>query len=458
MSLYTHFLRSLALPVGETIAGYGQVMPYLRGLEASQWWSPEHVRQLQNQKLRRLIAHVYTNVPFYRDVMDERGLKPDDIQTTDDLPLLPIVDKSVINRHYQDALRDHSLPHDQLIPAASSGSTAERLHYWTTKTQKAKKWAGLFRWWEMAGYRFGDRYTTFTMAGNRGLRGFPLLDKLEWMMLRHRWLPAQNLAEDVLAAHARQLAHDRPSMLRSYASTLYYLAAYMNREELSVSVPVVMSTGEMLTAHMRETIEHAFRPGRVFDEYGGDGMQIACECDHHTGLHINAESYVIEIVRDGRRVPAGELGEVVLTNLEATAVPFLRYNIRDVACLDPTPCPCGRGLPRLGHLEGRLTDLFLTADGHWLSAHQFTGFFASRLPSVRAFQVIQRQVDDVLVRLVVDESFGQAQRRLIDETFRGFMGPDLRCTLELVDAIPTTPAGKRRFFISEVITGTESEA
>lgn len=458
MSLYTRFLRSLALPAGAAIAGYGDVLPYLRQLETSQWWSWEQLRELQNQKLRRLIAHVYANVPFYRQLMDERGLRPDDIRTTDDLPLLPIIDKSTINRGYQQALRDHSIPQKQLIYAASSGSTAERLHYWTTKSQKAKKWAGLFRWWEMAGYRFGDRYTTFTMAGNRGLRGIPLLDKLEWAMLRHRWLPAQNLAEDVLASHARQLALDRPSMLRSYASTLYYLAAYMNREGSNVPVPVVMSTGEMLTGHMRETIEHAFRPGRVFDEYGGDGMQIACECEQHRGLHINAESYVIEIVREGRRVPDGELGEVVLTNLEATAVPFLRYNIRDVASLDPSPCACGRGLPRLGHLEGRLTDLFLTADGHWLSAHQFTGFFARSLPSVRAFQVVQRQVDDILVRLVVDESFGEAERRLIDETFRSFMGPDIRCTLELVDAIPTTPAGKRRFFISEVITGTGSQA
>ena len=139
MPVYHRFLRNLALPLGSRIAGYGEVLPYLRQLEASQWWSPEQLRQLQNQKLRRLIAHVYANVPFYHDQMDARGLKPGDIQTTDDLPLLPIVDKSIITANYQDALRDRSIPQDRLIRAASSGSTAERLHYWTTKPQKAKK-------------------------------------------------------------------------------------------------------------------------------------------------------------------------------------------------------------------------------------------------------------------------------------------------------------------------------
>lgn len=458
MPLYHRFLRSLALPLGSRIAGYGEVLPYLRQLEASQWWSPEQVRELQNQKLRRLIAHVYANVPFYRDLMESRGLKPGDFQTTADLPLLPIVDKSVITSNYQDALCDRSIAQDRLIQAASSGSTAERLHYWTTKPQKARKWAGLFRWWELAGYRFGDPYATFQLAGNQGLRGIPLLEGLEWAMLRHRWLSAQHMTDAILGDYVRQLEHDRPVLLRSYTSTVYYLALYMVREGLNVHIPAILTTGEMLSEHMRETIEQAFRPGRVFNEYGGDGMQIACECDRHNGLHINAETYFLEIVRDGQRVADGELGEVVLTNLEATATPFLRYNIHDVAALDPSPCSCGRGLPRLSRLEGRLTDLFVTADGHWLTVHQFTAFFARRVPSVRAFQVIQRQVDDILIRLVVDEGFGEADRQLIEETFRGYMGPNNRFTLERVDDIPTTPAGKRRFFISEVITGTEREA
>jgi phenylacetate-CoA ligase len=415
------------------------------------------LRELQNAKLRRLIAHVYEHVPFYREVMAARGLRPEDIQTTDDLERLPIVDKHVITANYREALRDHSLPPSQLIPASSSGSTAERLHYWTTKTQKAKKWAGLFRWWEMAGYRFGDPYFTFQLAGNRGLRGIPVLEKLEWAMLRHRWLSAQQMTDAVLADYVRQLDRYRPVLFRSYASTVYYLACFMQREGLRVPIPAILTTGETLSEEMRRTIEQAFAPGRVYNEYGGDGMQIACECEYHQGLHINAETYIVEIVRDGRRVPEGELGEIVLTNLEATATPFIRYNIHDVGALDLSPCPCGRGLPRLSRLEGRLTDLFLTADHHWLTVHQFTAFFA-KIPSVKAFQVIQRQVDDILIRLVVDEHFGEADHQRILETFRGYLGPNNRFTLEFVDAIPTTPAGKRRFFISNVIGATATAA
>jgi len=450
MSAYSRFLRNVVLPVGSRLAGYGDFLPYLQSLEASQWRSPEQIRELQDAKLRRLIAHVYENTPFYRQAMDERGLKPADIQTTDDLVKLPVVDKKTLTAYHDTTLRDHSIPRKRLIHATSSGSTAERLHYWTTKSQKAKKWAGLFRWWEMAGYEFGDSYVTFQLAPNQGFKGWPLAGELEWLLLRHHWLSAQEMTDQVLADYVQNLRDWRPRLFRSYASTVYYLARSMNEAGLTVPIPSILTTGEALTDHMRQTIEQAFAPGRVHNEYGGDGMQIAAECERREGLHISAETYVVEIIKDGQRQPDGELGEVVLTNLEATATPFIRYNIHDVAAMINEPCACGRGLPRLSHLEGRLTDMFVTADGHWLTVHQFTAFFA-KMPSVKAFQVIQKKVDFILIRLVADETFSEADHQRIIETFRRYMGPNNHFELDFVDEIPTTPAGKRRFFISEVI-------
>ena len=456
MGAYSNFLRSIVLPVGSHLAGYGDFLPYLKGLEASQWWTPEQLRELQNTKLRKLIAHVYQHTEFYRWVMDERGLTPADFQTTDDLVKLPIVDKKILTRYHDTTLRDQSIPRKELIHATSSGSTGEILQYWTTKAQKAKKWAGLYRFWELAGYDFGNRYTTFTVSANRGFRDRPLLSKLEWGLLRHLWLPMIEITDEKLDDYARRIADFKPVMLRSYASTVYFLAQYMNRAGINANVPAIITTGETLTPHMREAIERAFAPGRVFNEYGADGMQIAGECDAHSGLHINAETIFVEVVREGQRVPDGESGELVLTNLEATATPFIRYNIRDVGAISHEPCTCGRGLPRLMHLEGRLTDLFVTHDGRWLSVHHFTGFFG-HLPAVDAFQVIQHDVDDVEIKLVTNETFSDSHEQAIRETFADYLGENIRLTLTYVDEIPTTPAGKRRFFISEVIQGTPSQ-
>jgi len=201
MSGYSRFLRTVVIPVGARLAGYGEYMPYLKALEASQWWTPARLGDLQNAKLRRLIAHVYQHTPFYRRVMDARGLTPQEIQTTDDLVKLPIIDKKVISRHYDAALRDHAIPREQLIHASSSGSTGEILQYWTTKAQKAKKWAGLYRFWELAGYDFGERYATFTVSANRGFSSHPLLSKLEWRMLRHLWLPMIEITDDMSSYH-----------------------------------------------------------------------------------------------------------------------------------------------------------------------------------------------------------------------------------------------------------------
>ena len=456
MSVYSRFLRKMVIPAGSKLAGYDDFMPYLASLEASQWYSPEQIQELQNAKLRRLIRHVYHHTAFYRQVMDERGLTPADIESTDDLVKLPIIDKKVISRHYDAALRDQTIPRQQLIHATSSGSTGEILQYWTTKAQKAKKWAGLYRFWELAGYDFGERYATFTVSANRGFSNHPILSKLEWRMLRHLWLPMIEITDDNLAEYARRIAAFKPVILRSYASTVYFLARYMNRAGVTIHVPAVITTGETLTPYMRETVEKAFAPGRVFNEYGADGMQIAGECDAHSGMHINAETVFVEVVRDGRRVSDGETGELVLTNLEATATPFIRYNIHDVGALTREPCACGRGLPRLTHLEGRLTDLFATHDGRWLSVHHFTGFFG-HFPEVDAFQVIQHDVDDVEVKLVTNAGFTARHEQIVREALADYLGEHIGLTLTYVDEIPTTPAGKRRFFISEVIQGTPSD-
>ena len=117
MTLYTHFLRNLVLPVGSRLAGYGDVMPTLQTLEDSQWWSTDRLQALQNQKLRRLIAHVYLHVPFYHDLMVGRGLSPTDFRTTDDLVKLPIVDKYVIRDHFPD---DPPRPVYPPVPARST--------------------------------------------------------------------------------------------------------------------------------------------------------------------------------------------------------------------------------------------------------------------------------------------------------------------------------------------------
>ena len=134
----------------------------------------------------------------------------------------------------------------------------------------------------MTGWQFGQPYATFQLAPNQGLRGVPLLGNLEWLMLRHRWLSAAEMTDDVLAGYVERLRNDRPVLLRSYASTVYYLAEAMMRAGLNGAIPAILTTGETLSDTSGRPSKRAFAPGRVFNEYGGDGMQIACECERTT--------------------------------------------------------------------------------------------------------------------------------------------------------------------------------
>ncbi len=447
MSTYSSFLERVAMP----LVGWAMRMPvtrYLRELEESQWWSPEELQALQWRKLKRLLDHAYRRVPYYRRRMEEAGITPDDIRTWEDLPRVPISTKEDLRAAFPHGTVAAGVDRRSLLISASSGSTGEPFRYYLTRDEKARRWAIIFRYWAWAGLRPGVPYANLTRSAPGAFHHAGWLTGLEQRAMRLLELPAAEFSEQNAADYLERIRRFQPRVLRGYASSLYYLATYLIERGETLPVHAVLTLGETLYPYQRELLERAYACP-VYDAYGAEAMEVAAQCGQHPGYHINAESILVEVVdAGGKPLPPGERGQLVLTNLDNYAMPFIRYNIQDVGILSDDRCPCRRGLPLLAAVEGRLSDVIVTSAGKVL-ASPFFGMLMMHA-EVKQFQLVQERPDRIVLRLVPNERFSRKEEERILEEVKRYVGRDVEVILEQVAEIPLTRAGKRRWFISHV--------
>jgi phenylacetate-CoA ligase len=186
---------------------------------------------------------------------------------------------------------------------------------------------------------------------------------------------------------------------------------------------------------------------------------MACECEEHSGLHISVENSYVEILNEGRPTGPGEIGDLVVTNLNNRGMPFIRYSIGDGAAWQTgEPCLCGRASPRLSSVDGRRADSFRTRDGRSIWAG-FTGaaFRCLVHPTIRQFQVVQKNLDHIVVRLVPDGEVPPITLEEITRTMKAAFGPGVSVTFEFPVEIPPLPSGKHQYALSEVLPMSSDE-
>jgi phenylacetate-CoA ligase len=427
---------------------------YYEELRQTQYLSPARLRELQERKLRRLVHHAYHHVAYYRQRLEALGLKPADIQTLDDLRKLPLLDKDDVRENlYFDLLSDN---HDKrrILKVSTSGSTGEPFVCYADQFQLEMRWAATLRSMEWTGYRFGDRqarlwHQTIGMSWHQVLR--------EWIdafFCRRIFVPAFEMSREDVARAVKRMARHRPTLVDGYAECFNLLADYLRRQPAEGLRPRgIISSAQVLPDESRSAIEGAFQT-RVFDKYGSREFSgIAYECEAHDGHHVVAENYVVEVLKEGGAPAApGELGEVVVTDLNNFCLPFIRYRIGDLAeAMDPgAVCACGRGLARLGRIEGRVQSLILGVDGRVVPGSLFLHLFKDYDYVIRQFQVVQERAGAVLLKVVKAPRFDQG---VFDEalaTLRRYLGRGARIEVEFVASIPMVRTGKRQATLSKV--------
>jgi phenylacetate-CoA ligase len=453
MSLYGELYRAALMPAWERGVRKRSTLRRLRYLQETQWLSLDELLTRQSASLQRLLAHAYQNVPYYRECFDRNGLRPADFREVADLQSLPILTRQAA-QVVGDRRRSTAAPFANLRKT-TGGSTGEPLVFAYETESECWRQAVRLRGYAWAGYRPGERSLLYwgrvsppatwshriKIALDRGLR-------------RDHFVDCGLRSPENLALVAQWIRQKRPSAIVSYCHAAVDLARYILTNGLRNwgTIPVICCAEELLSAE-RQVLSEAFGP-EIFETYGcRELMLIATECMAHTGLHVSMENLVVElIVREGDRVRAarpGETGEVVVTDLHNFGMPFIRYATGDLATAGPDErCPCGRALPRLAGVHGRVTDTLRTKDGSLVEGILFNVIFTEMADVVRQFQVVQSADRSVTVRIVPDEKFKPEDHQRILRRCSEYLGSTPVAVRE-VSTIPDRQNGKRQLLVVE---------
>ncbi len=409
---------------------------------------PAVVAARQLAALRRVLHHAAATVPYYRDLFARLRFVPDDVATFDDLERLPLLTKADV-RTRGDELLSEAYRGTRLTRKRTSGSTGVPLTVWLDAEGLCWKRACTLRSDEWSGWRRGERMAK--AWGNPDYKQFGLKGWLRNALYeRAIHLNTLRMSPGDLRDFAKRLHREQPSLIFGHAHSLFLIADTIEREGLPAYAPRgIIATSMVLHDFQRRRIEAVFNCP-VTNRYGCEEVSlIACECEAHRGMHVNADSVYVETVKDGRRV-VGEPGGIVVTDLSNFAMPLVRYQIGDAGVLSDRVCPCGRGLPMLESLEGREADYVVTASGDLVSGISLTENFAVLVPGVAQLQIVQEEVRSFTFRIVRGADFTAASERKVADLVVERFGRGTRHRLEFVEAIPQEPSGKYRFCISKV--------
>jgi phenylacetate-CoA ligase len=407
---------------------------------------PEEIVNTQNARLRRLVRYSYENVKYYRELCEDAGIKPQDIETSADLAKIPILTKEQLRARFWDFL-PRNLPRCRI--SRTSGSTGVPVCILSDDNSRMFNSAGVIRYRKALGI---------------GLIGTPILTPLKtasepyhrqphWTFLQglHKTYyvnPYLASADNIKYAEGLLSRLKRPALI-GITPAVRALAYKVRDGVLPSFEPVaVLTTGETLDPEARELLESTFST-RVADIYAcNEAGDVAWQCRRGAGYHINADHVIVEIVRDGSPVRDGELGEVVVTNLSRYAMPIIRYKNGDLAKLTPKTCSCGSKLPMITEIVGRTGEDIILPDGRRMPWNQLKSLMNH--PQVRQFQLIQKHDGSLTVKYVPEPGAETADiATLLLARYARLLGPSMAVTVETVEKIPPAPSGKSILVVSD---------
>jgi len=421
----------------------------LSSLEKSQWFSRKEIEHIQLVHLRALLKHAYDTVPFYNKRFKQCGLRPESIKTVEQLAKLPKVTKQQIKSNLHDLISS-AIPLSKLTRFATGGSTGEPLVFFKDKQTTSWAEAATSRNYRWAGLDLGDKYiilwsSPFDLSTSKKVSGI-----LHGKLMRYKLIQSSNMSEESMGGIVEMIRKTKPTTVKGYTSSLALFANYLEATGISdLNVHSVISTAENLPPGTRTLLEKQFNCP-VFDTYGSREVALmAGECQEHSGFHVSAETILLEFVSGDESVASGELGEILVTDLQNYGMPLIRYSIGDAGRPTDEICSCGRGLPLMKSVEGRVTDFIRTSDGRSVPGPAFIYFFAD-LP-VKKYQIVQDDYSNLTVRVIPDVGYSASDDQKIVSRIKLIVGHAVNINVEhLKDIPPSSKSGKFLPVISKI--------
>jgi len=443
--MFTSFVENVVFPLAQTYMGNGFVDQY-KALMRSQWLPPKELQQLQWHRLKAILNHAYKNVPMYQRRFQEAGVTPDDIRSREDMLKLFIITKEDMRAGFPQEVTARNISPRAFVYNSTSGSTGNPFTFIMDKRLVAAKIALHFRNLGWAGILPGTKHIKLWGSHDEEM-GKRIFTRY---CMRRLELSCFEL-DDRRYQYYETIRKYKPVAIEAYTSAMVKLARMMIDDGVSdLHVPSAIVSAETLTENNRKLIEETLHC-KVFNRYGSREFgNVAQECDVHTGLHINCENFFIEVVSDGRHASPGELGKLIITCFDNYAMPFIRYDTGDMGTALTSHCSCGRGLPLLGSIDGRVTEFLVMPSGKLVPYLLFNYLFEQYGAYVTQFQIKQETRDAIHVKLVPVPSYTPEVEEQLVASFHRHLGDEMSVTIEKVDEIPLTPSGKQITIESKV--------
>lgn len=430
----------------------------LRMLEKSQWLSHEDISHIQWNKLNNLIKHSYISIPFYRKLFDKENISVSEIRSLDDLKKLPCLSKQII-RDNIDEMISREIDKKTLIKTTTSGSTGRPVSVFRDIHADRIHTAAGWRYRRWCNHGLGDHCARIVVfpTENESSRQLSIKSRIKKAIddafkTEERLNALDAMSDSLLEGFFQTIKKKKIQLLVGYATLVYYFSLYVNKHHPGeITFKSVRTISEMLHEHQRKFIEDAFGC-RVFDTYGNrENGLIAAECSKHNGYHINAENIYIEIVdQNGNPVFPGESGEIAITDLNNYAMPLIRYLSGDKGRLSTKLCSCGRGLPLIDRIEGRMVDSLMLLDGSVIGGVTVSHFF-TKCGEVEQFQFIQNHKGEADLLLKIPKPFSSEQLEQFKQKLNSYFNNRILINLHFVDVIPLSESCKHKYIISNIL-------
>lgn len=402
--------------------------------------SREQIVTFQERRLGQLVTHAYDNVPYYRRLFDDAGIKPRDIRRLADLERIPITTKSTLQALGGSDMIARGLSASSLITRQTNGSTGIPLTVHRQRSEQLLPALFLWRVRHDLGLTRGVRVTALVKGSYRARsrsimsRGRSQLQRLAGV---RQWTRVDStLPIDQVATLLRE---SKPDVISGYPGVLSRLAHHLADGKNEICPRLVVSTAELLTPTMRERVESVFE-APVRDTYSCYELGlIAWECPLGGTYHVCDDNAIIEIEDED----SAHSGELIGTSLHFAAMPIIRYRLGDIVTRGPDRCRCGSPFSTLSAIKGRTIDYFPLADGRLLHPHLIAAaVWAGGFAWMHQYQVVQERRDRVVMHVIPRRTPTRDEVREIERVASEVVGPRVQFEVQLVEEIPDDASGK----------------
>ncbi len=401
------------------------------------------IKEEQSKRIRDIISYSYKNVPYYRRTLKSLGLRPENFKSAEDLHKLPLISKEHIQKRPHDFIPEKPLKNSLWIK--TSGSTGNPTSILISKSMLVNIFAIGQRFRDVIGFKPHAtlRKVRFSYPGDSS----DLLDRYfsssNWPLsyfYRRNFKFVSML--DQPNVNYELLCKFKPQYITGFGSYIDILFLYIINNDLTLpNLEVVSYTSDPIRPTIKNIIEERFCP--VFDFYSASETgTIGFECKAKRGYHLNIDICAVDIMnKAGCPTSPGEEGEIVVSNLVNKGTILLNYRIGDIGVKDEESgaCECGRNLPFLSNLIGRVDDVITLKNGTLLHPEIFSTLFEKKIDQIIQYKLIQENFEKFAVYCVLRDEFESRtdaiEQFLINE-FEKIIGDENDIDINFVSKIP----------------------